>query len=122
MKKTSYTLSTLALLAPFATPIFANGMHDHGSGMEMKMEKPAIAQRMQAHQGQGTVNRIDTATGTVNLTHGPIKSLDWSGMTMDFKVKDKAALDRIKPGTNVDFEVVKEADGTFAITRITPAK
>lgn len=74
------------------------------------------------HMGKGVVNKIDLQHGKVNLTHGPIKSLGWPGMTMDFKVKDVALLKRAKPGQKVNFEVVKEGPGEFFITRITPLK
>ncbi|MFZ5594628.1 MAG: copper-binding protein [Pseudomonadota bacterium] len=114
MKKISYILPALALLSP---PAFAGDMHNHMSGTGASAKAAA-----QAHKGQGTVNKLDAQAGIVNLTHGPIKSLGWSGMTMDFKVKDKAALDKIKAGMKVDFEVSKEADGMFAITHIGPAK
>ena len=43
-------------------------------------------------------------------------------MTMNFKVKNKANLDKIKVGMKVNFEVTKESDGTFVITTITPLK
>ncbi len=113
MKKMSYILPALALLG---LPAYADNTHDHMADMVMGATKAQI------HKGQGTVNKLDVLTGSVNLTHDPIKSLGWSGMTMDFKVKNKATLDKIKPGTKVDFEVIKEADGAFVITRITPAK
>ena len=77
---------------------------------------------MSSHKGQGSINKIDIAAGAVNLTHGPIKSLGWMGMTMDFKVKNKAHLDKIKVGMKVNFEISKESDGTFVITTITPVK
>ena len=115
MRKMSYILSALALIG---LPAYADNTHDHMAGMVMGATKA----QAETHKGQGTVNKLDVLAGSVNLTHDPIKSLGWSGMTMDFKVKNKTTLDKIKPGTKVDFEVTKEADGTFFITRITPAK
>ena len=117
MKKTSRLIPALALLS---LPLFTSAQAADMSSMPgMSTSKHAATS---AHKSQGSVNKIDTATGTVNLTHGPIKSLGWMGMTMDFKVKNKANLDKIKVGTKVDFEVTKEPDGTFAITTITPVK
>lgn len=118
MKKTSHILPTLTLLTltlPLMTPAYADNMHDH-----MNMGANAVA--AVTHKGQGTVNKVDTTAGTINLTHGPIKTLGWSGMSMDFKVKDKSILNKIKTGTKVDFEISKDPDGTFVITRIIPAK
>lgn len=118
MKKIAYILPALTLLSLPAFGGDMQHMHNPTAGMGGGSAKAAT----QAHKGQGTVNKLDAQTGIVNLTHGPIKSLGWSGMTMDFKVKDKAALDKIKAGMKVDFEVSKEADGMFAITHIGPAK
>ena len=121
MKKTSYMLHTLVLLGLLLEgPLLTSAQADDMSGMPgMSASKHSS---MPSHKGQGSVNKVDVTTGTVNLTHGPIKSLEWMGMTMDFKVKNKAHLDKIKVGTKVDFEVTKESNGAFVITTITPLK
>lgn len=75
-----------------------------------------------AHKAEGVVNSIDLSQGKINFTHGPIESLKWPGMTMDFTVKDKAILKGIKPGQKVEFEVVQEGPGQFYVNRITPLK
>ena len=64
----------------------------------MKSEK-----QTQIHKGAGTVQKIDFSMGTVTLAHGAVKSLNWPAMTMTFAVKDKAMLDKIKPGAKVEF-------------------
>jgi len=75
-----------------------------------------------AHKASGVVNKIDMQHNTINLTHGPIKSLGWSGMTMDFMVKEAALLKSIKPGLKVSFEVMREESGKYYISSITPLK
>lgn len=66
---------------------------------------------------RGVVKTVDTAEGKVKLKHGPIARLDMPGMTMVFRVKDKALLEGLAPGDEVGFTV--EMDGTtFYITRI----
>jgi Cu(I)/Ag(I) efflux system protein CusF len=47
--------------------------------------------------------------------------MNWPGMTMDFKVQNKADLATIKPGMKVDFELTVQGKG-YQITHITPAK
>lgn len=116
MKKVSRTLPVLALLGMLFIPAHADNMKGM-AGMETDMHTA-----MSSHKGQGSVNSVDAATNTVNLTHGPIKSLGWMGMTMDFKVKNKTSLDKIKVGMKVDFDVTKAPDGSFVITTITPVK
>ncbi|MFA5123936.1 efflux RND transporter periplasmic adaptor subunit, partial [Zavarzinia sp.] len=37
-----------------------------------------------SHQATGTLDGIDAKTGSVTVTHGPVASLKWPGMTMDF--------------------------------------
>lgn len=74
------------------------------------------------HQGQGTVNRVDAQAGKLNMTHGPIPSLKWPGMTMDFTVKDKRVLGGVKPGQKVEFKLSEQSRGQYVITDIAPAK
>lgn len=83
---------------------------------------PAQAADSAAHTGQGTVNRVDANAGKVNLTHGPIPSLKWPGMTMDFTVKDKRVLGGVKPGQKVEFKLSEQSRGQYVITDIVPAK
>ncbi len=90
-----------------------NTNHDAMAGQQ--------AMTMQLHKAHGTVNNIDMQHSKVNLTHGPIKSLGWSGMTMDFAVKDAAILEHVTIGQKVDFELVNEGPGKYFVTRITPA-
>ncbi len=121
MKKTAHKLLALTLLGVLTQGLqFTSAHADDMRGMAgMSADKHATTP---SHKGQGSVNKVNATTGAINLTHGPIKSLGWMGMTMDFKVKNKANLDKIKVGTKVDFEVSKEPDGTFVITTITPVK
>jgi Cu(I)/Ag(I) efflux system membrane fusion protein len=84
-------------------------------------QKPATAQGAaagQTHKGQGTVRAVDLQTGTVNIDHGPIASLNWPAMTMDFQVKDKALLKGVKPGQTVEFDIVQQGPGQFVVTRV----
>jgi len=95
---------------------------DKDPGMDHSAMKGGSAMQAQTHKAEGVVNKIDVQHNIVNLTHGPIKSLGWSGMTMDFQVKDVAILKNVKAGQKVDFEVVNEGPGKYYVTRITPAK
>ena len=83
---------------------------------------PVQAAEGTVHQGQGTVNRVEAAAGKVNLTHGPIPSLKWPAMTMNFPVKDKKVLTGLKPGQKIDFKLSEQAKGQYVITEVAPAK
>ena len=90
-------------------------------------EQPMAGMQMQhgteqaIHHGTGKVVAVDKANLTVKLAHEAIKSLDWPGMTMDFKVEKAAILDGIKVGAAVTFDLGKnDKTGKLQITRITP--
>jgi Cu(I)/Ag(I) efflux system membrane fusion protein len=123
MKRYTATIASLVLLALATLPAHAAEMKDM-SGMKdmpgMKMDAGKAAEG-QAHKGQGTVNNVDAKAGKVNLTHGPIATLKWPGMTMDFQVKDTAVLKGVAPGQNVEFDIVQAGSSQFVITRIAPA-
>lgn len=72
------------------------------------------------HAGRGTVNGIDPAHGTVNLTHEPIASLGWPAMKMSFQVHDTAELQMLRPAMRVEFELTQGADDSYVISRIYP--
>lgn len=70
------------------------------------------------HRGVGKVEEVDSAAGTVSLAHGPITSLKWPAMTMEFKVANAALLQQLKPGASVSFEFVERAPGEWVITSV----
>jgi Cu(I)/Ag(I) efflux system protein CusF len=74
-------------------------------GMDMKSEKKG---KSQTHKGSGTVTKVDPAKSTVTIAHGPVQSMKWPAMTMTFKVKDKAMLDKLAKDQKVDFEFREE--------------
>ncbi len=72
------------------------------------------------HIGTAKVNAIDMQKGKIDLNHGPIPSLKWPAMVMGFSVEDKAQLQGIKPGDEIEFEMRGEPnkDDEYVITRI----
>lgn len=77
---------------------------------------PAIV--LAADTTTGKVNKVDAAKHVVNLTHGPIASLGWPGMTMDFGVAPTVDLSTLKVGDTVSFSVGK-ANGVYVIDSLT---
>ena len=73
-------------------------------GMDMKKDKNAAAGKV--HKASGKVTKVDQAGGSVTIAHGPVASMNWPSMTMTFKAKDKAMLQKVKPGDQVDFSFV----------------
>ena len=79
----------------------------------------------EGHKGataaSGVVNTIDVAMRKVNVSHASIKSLGWPAMTMDFPVSQDVDLSTIKPGTRVNFTLVKGANGAWTVDTLKPA-
>lgn len=87
-----------------------------GHGGATAPEKPATTKV--GHQAEGKVEEVDTKAGTVSVTHGPVASLKWPGMTMEFKAANEAILKQLKPGAAIDFEFVERAQGEWVITSV----
>lgn len=104
----------IAVLA-FSAPVYYAAAQTHG-------ESKGATTQQQAHQGSGTVNKVDTKGSKINITHGPIESLGWPGMTMDLPVKNAADLDKVKPGQSITFTLEKDARGRYVISEMKPAE
>ena len=72
------------------------------------------------HKGEGKVEKV--GKDSVTLSHGPIESMKWGAMTMDFKLPKDGATAGIAEGSVVNFEFAARKDGTFEVTAITPKK
>ena len=75
-----------------------------------------------SYMAHGKINRIDAEVGTVNITHGPIKALNWPGMTMGLRVVDKSLLRGLKAGDEVNFDLAKGPGGNYVISKISLVK
>jgi Cu(I)/Ag(I) efflux system periplasmic protein CusF len=67
------------------------------------------------------VRKVDKESKKITLKHGEIKNLDMPPMTMVFRVKDVAVLDKFQAGDKVMFSAEK-IDGAFTVTVIEAAK
>ncbi|SDI12493.1 efflux RND transporter periplasmic adaptor subunit [Propionivibrio dicarboxylicus] len=78
--------------------------------------KPATASV--GHHARGQVDEIDAKGGVLTITHGPVASLKWPAMTMEFKTANAALLAGLKPGAGIEFEFVERAPGEWVITAL----
>ena len=69
------------------------------------------------HKASATVKSADANAQVVRLDHAPVASLNWPAMTMSFKVKDKAMLDKLTVGKKVEVEFVQQG-GDYVITDV----
>ncbi len=67
------------------------------------------------------VRKVDKEAGKLTLKHGEIKNLEMPAMTMVFVVKDKAVLERVKPGDKVRFKAARDG-GSYVVTDIETAR
>jgi membrane fusion protein, copper/silver efflux system len=76
------------------------------------------------HTATGKIRRIDVKDGTLQISHEPIPALKWPAMTMMFRAADKALLTNLKPGDEVEFDMLAapNKDGDYVITRVAPRK
>jgi RND family efflux transporter MFP subunit len=98
------------------------GHADHG-GRKLAHEQSSTANGTAVgvgHKAEGTVDSVDAKSGTVSINHGPIESLKWPGMTMEFKVANESLLKDLKPGAAIAFELVEQQPGEWVITSIKP--
>jgi membrane fusion protein, copper/silver efflux system len=89
-----------------------------GGNERVKSRASVAAPVSMSHHGEGSIEAMDWAHAKITIAHGPIASLNWPAMRMDFMVRDPALLQSLKPGQKVDFEIVEESAGEYAIVRI----
>ena len=56
----------------------------------------------------------------LTLSHGPIASMKWPAMTMDFKLPPGGAPRNLKAGDRVGFEFFIDKEGLPQLTAVTP--
>jgi membrane fusion protein, copper/silver efflux system len=90
-------------------------------GVEARLNSQPSAPAQPLHQGTGKIEAIDKETLT--LSHGPIPSLKWGPMTMDFKLPTAPARlpAKLKAGDQVGFEFFMDKEGLPQLTRVWPA-
>ncbi|MCO6427066.1 efflux RND transporter periplasmic adaptor subunit [Nitrosomonas communis] len=99
-----------------------HGRHPAAPGEESRVQPSALSERLPsaAHLGEGSIEAIDFVHAAITLAHGPIASLNWPAMLMDFRVADPALLRSLKPGQKVVFEMIEESAGEYVIVHIHP--
>lgn len=116
MNRHALLLLSATLVLPAAA--FAADGHEHHHGMAMQ---PPAGQGGEIGLTDGVVKKVDKAAGKVTLSHGPLDNLAMPGMTMAFKVKDKAWLDRMKEGDKIRF-AADYVNSAVTVVRYEPAK
>ncbi|CAN7383081.1 copper-binding protein [Pararhizobium sp. LjRoot235] len=66
---------------------------------------------------KGTVKKVDAKAKKVTLIHEELKSLEMPAMTMVFRVKDDALLEKLKEGASIEF-VAERVEGKLTVTEV----
>ena len=72
----------------------------------------------QGHHGEGKVEAV--GKDAVTISHGPIPTMQWGAMTMDFKIPAAGLPKNITKGSAVAFEFKQRKDGQFELTTLSP--
>lgn len=112
--------SRLLALTSVVCLLFAPGSFAAGDSSADNAAGTTSAESGQA-MTEGLVKKVDKGAGKVTLRHGPIENLGMPRMTMIFRVKDPAMLDRLKEGDEIRF-VADKVDGAFTVMRFEPVK
>jgi Cu(I)/Ag(I) efflux system membrane fusion protein len=91
----------------------------HGSilrldGMEPGHDKAAT----ETVFGSGIVDAIDMEARRLRVSHGPIDSLGWTAMTMEFDVLPGVELEKVEADKNIHFSIVQNEVGDYVIETI----
>ena len=78
---------------------------------------PLAANTAARHTSSGKIEAI--TRDAMTLSHGPIPSLKWGAMTMDFKLPRGGVPRGLEAGDRVDFEFYMDADSLPQLTRTT---
>jgi Cu(I)/Ag(I) efflux system membrane fusion protein len=106
-----FLLDSEASLRGFEARLNAEPAHPSQPGAQA----PAPATR---HVGEARVESI--TRDAMTLSHGPIPTMKWGPMTMDFKLPPNGAPRDVRTGDRVSFEFYIGADHLPQLTNVTP--
>ena len=112
--------SRLLALISIACLLFAPGSYAAGDSSADNATGTASTESGKA-MTSGVVKKVDKGAGKVTISHGPLENLGMPKMTMVFRVKDPAMLDRLKEGDQILF-VAERVDGAFTVMSFEAAK
>ena len=117
----SFVATALAALA-LAGCSDANDGAGTGQTSGMPGMQQQAAPNAAVHAADGTVNSVDLAARTVNLSHGPVASASWPAMTMTFALANPDAAANLQPGQKVRFEFTIQSGMAATVTEISAAE
>lgn len=125
MKFFQHTVAAMTLFAAAGAAVAAQDTPHKGmdmstpmpQGMQMPMSPSAAGDT--APLTRGVIKKIDTEQGKLTIQHEALENLDMPGMTMVFRVADRALLKDAQVGQAIAFRA-ERIDGTLAVTQLKP--
>ena len=96
-------LFILAIAASLVQPAAAVESHAGGAAGGHHAQGSQPAEAAQRATASGTIRAIAPAEGVMTIAHGPVPSLSWPPMVMDFSA-DPQLLADLRVGDRVEFE------------------
>ncbi|WP_229495986.1 copper-binding protein [Massilia polaris] len=87
----------------------------------MAMAQPTPAPAAPVTLVAGEVKKVDKEAGKMTIKHGALANLDMPPMTMVFRVKDPAMLEKVKAGDKINF-AAERANGAITVIQLDIAK
>lgn len=75
----------------------------------------------QSASAEGEVRKVDKDAQKITIKHGPLAAFEMPAMTMVFRVKEPAMLERLQAGDKITFTTEK-VGGAFTVMSFEPAK
>lgn len=102
--------STLLIAAVLAVPFAGTAM-----------AQPAATATAPAALVAGEVKKVDKEAGKMTIKHAALPNLDMPAMTMVFRVKDAAMLDKVKAGDKINF-AADRVNGAITVIQLDVVK
>lgn len=113
MKNSSTFLAPLITALAFTLSLSHSAIASNDASDTSAAAKPSAS----APRSDGEVKKVDKETGKITIKHGPLINLDMPGMTMIFRVKDPAMLEKVKTGDKIKF-VADKVNGALTVTTL----
>jgi membrane fusion protein, copper/silver efflux system len=98
------------------TKVVASGQFLIDSEASLKASTGRMSEAV--HTADGVIESADAQS--ILLSHGPVPSLNWGPMTMEFKVRPGVPVAGLKEGSKIRFEFVQSGED-WVITGVTPS-
>jgi Cu(I)/Ag(I) efflux system membrane fusion protein len=69
---------------------------------------------------EGTINAVDAAKRSINVSHGPIPAIGWPPMTMDFGLAEGIDAAHLSAGMMITLGLGRDTAGAYIAARVTP--